>query len=452
MTPRSRKSAGHSPEDEAEQALAWLKRHGTKRNREGMARYAIPSDHALGVSVANIRVLAKRLGRNHELAAALWDTGVYEARMLTSFVDEPARVTSAQMDGWSRDFDNWAICDTLCFHLFDRTPHAWQKVAQWCDRREEFVKRAAFALLWGLTVHDKRAADASFAASLLFIERAATDERNFVKKSVNMALRAIGKRNPALNAAAVTVARRLADSPQTAARWVGKDAIKELTSPAVIRRLAMRPISLALSITLVAPALLRAQAVSDSGTFVVRHAQDTVATERFTRTDTKLDGTLIIRNAKGTSQRWSAVVAPDATLPLIEVTVREGSERGGGAGRVVQRARVIFKEDSAAVDALGGEGLQTRLFATVRGAVPYLNLSFALLEQAVRRARATPPATQVAFFNLGGGQTLTARLSPLGTDSLTLDIGGVQYRLRVDPTGRVLGGRIPAQDVVADRR
>ena len=159
-------------------------------------------------------MLAKRLGRNHELAAALWDTGWYEARMLTSFVDEPARVTPAQMDRWCRDFDNWAICDTVCFHLFDRTPHAWAKVAQWRDRRDEFVKRAAFALLWSLTVHDKRADDEPFAEGLPLIERAATDERNFVKKAVNMALRAIGKRNPALNAAAVTVARRLADSPR----------------------------------------------------------------------------------------------------------------------------------------------------------------------------------------------------------------------------------------------
>jgi hypothetical protein len=215
--------------------------------------------------------------------------------------------------------------------------------------------------------------------------------------------------------------------------------------------MTIRAIYLPLIITFAAPPLLGAQAVSDSGTFVVRHAQDTVATEQFHRTDTKLDGTLTIRNAKATSQRWSAVLAPDATIPLIEVTVREGSDTGGRAARIVQRARVIFKEDSAAVDALGGDGLQTRLFATERGAVPYLNLSFALLEQAVRRARATPQATQVAFFNLGGGQTLTAKLLPLGTDSLTLDIGSVQYHLRVDPTGRVLGGRIPAQDVVAER-
>jgi len=213
-----------------------------------------------------------------------------------------------------------------------------------------------------------------------------------------------------------------------------------------------RPIYLALTISCAAPALLGAQAVSDSGTFVVRHAQDTVATEQFSRTDTKLDGTLTIRNAKATSQWWSAVVAPDATLPMIEVMVREGSDSGGQKARVTQRARVIFKEDSAAVDAVGGDGLQTRLFATERGAVPYLNLSFALLEQAVRRARTAPDHSQVAFFNLGGGQTLTASLTPLGSDSLTLDIGSVHYRLRVDPVGRVLGGRIPAQDVVAERR
>jgi 3-methyladenine DNA glycosylase AlkD len=240
MTPRSRKTVGHSLEDETAEALAWLARHSTKRTREGMARYAIPSDNALGVSVADIRVLAKRLGRNHELAAALWDTGVYEARMLTSFVAEPERVTPAQMDRWCRDFDNWGICDTLCFHLFDRTPYAWDKVSKWSTLRDEFRKRAAFALLWGLTVHDKQAGDERFIQGLRLIERAASDDRNFVKKAVNMALRAIGKRNPALNAAAVAVAQRLAGSPEAAARWVGKDALRELTSPGVIRRLATR--------------------------------------------------------------------------------------------------------------------------------------------------------------------------------------------------------------------
>ena len=212
------------------EAVAWLKSHGTRRTREGMARYAIPSDHAFGVTVADIRVLAKRIGPDHKLATALWDTGWYEARMLTAFVAEPARVTAAQMDRWARDFDNWAICDTLCFHLFDRTPHAWRKVEQWSRRREEFVKRAAFATLWGLTVHDKDAADGLFAQGLRLIEREASDERNFVKKAVNMALRAIGKRKRSLQVAAEAVARRLADSPEPAARWVGKDALREFSS------------------------------------------------------------------------------------------------------------------------------------------------------------------------------------------------------------------------------
>lgn len=210
--------------------------------------------------------------------------------------------------------------------------------------------------------------------------------------------------------------------------------------------------ALLLVIMLAAPAMAEAQMASDSGTFVIRHARDTVATERFTRTPTHLDGTLAIHNAKNTSQGWSAVVAPDATLPLIEVTVREGIDSGGMKARVVQRARVIFKEDSAAVDAVGRDGLVTRIFGTERGAIPYLNLSFALLEQVVRRARAISPSPEIAFFNLGGGQTLSATLAPLGSDSLSLSIGDTQFHLRVDPVGRVLGGRIPAQDVEVERR
>ena len=225
-------------EEQVQSALAWLKRNGTRKDRDGMARYAIPSDKAFGVSVSNIQKLAKQLGRSHELAAALWDTGWYEARMLTAYVDEPARVTPAQMDRWARDFDNWAICDTLCFALLDRTPHAWAKVAQWSARRDEFVKRAAFAMLWSLAVHDKQAGNEQFVEGLALIERAAADERNFVKKAVNMALRAVGKRNAALNAAAVAVARRLAESPEATPRWVGKDALRELTSPSVVKRLA----------------------------------------------------------------------------------------------------------------------------------------------------------------------------------------------------------------------
>ena len=202
-----------------------------------LARYAIPSDHALGVAMKDIKALGKALGRNHELAAALWDTGIYEARMLTSFVGNPDQLTPAQMDRWCKDFDNWAFCDAMSFNLFDRSPHAWTKVTQWSGKRDEFVKRTAFALLWSLTVHDKRAGNESFVNGLAIIEREAGDERNFVKKAVNMALRATGKRNRALNVASVAVARRLAAAENETARWVGKDALRELTSASVASRL-----------------------------------------------------------------------------------------------------------------------------------------------------------------------------------------------------------------------
>jgi 3-methyladenine DNA glycosylase AlkD len=234
----TKKKAQHSLDDEVESALTWLKRHATRRTREGMARYGIPSDNALGVSVGDIRVLAKRLGRNHELAAALWTTGVYEARMLTAFVDEPERVTPAQMNRWCRDFDSWAICDTLCFHLFDRTPFAWEKARQWSASPREFVKRAGFALMASLVVHDKATPGPRFLALLPLIEQGAHDERNFVKKAVNWALRCIGKRDPALNLAAIALAKRLALSKEASCRWVGKDALRELANPKVCARLA----------------------------------------------------------------------------------------------------------------------------------------------------------------------------------------------------------------------
>ena len=224
-------------EAQTESALKWLKSHSTKATREGMVRFAIPSDNAYGVSMKDIKALGKTLGRNQPLARELWDTGVYEARMLASFVGDPTLLSSVQMDRWCKEFDSWAICDTMCFNLFDRTPHAWTKVKQWSSKRREFEKRAAFALLWSLAVHDKAAADELFVKGFSLIEREADDERNFVKKAVNMALRAIGKRNRALNVAAVAVARRLADSEHATQKWVGKDALRELTSTAVTRRL-----------------------------------------------------------------------------------------------------------------------------------------------------------------------------------------------------------------------
>lgn len=233
----SRRASKRPVKDQVEFALRWLKRHSTKATLEGMARYAIPSDHAYGVAMKDIKALGTMLGRNQPLAAALWATGVYEARMLTSFVGDPERLTAAQMERWGHDFDNWAICDAMSFNLFDRTPHAWTKVRQWSGRGREFEKRTAFALLWSLTVHDRSAADQAFRQGLLLIERESGDERHFVKKATNMALRAIGKRNRSLNSAAVGVARRLAESQDATARWIGKDALRELTSPAVRTRL-----------------------------------------------------------------------------------------------------------------------------------------------------------------------------------------------------------------------
>jgi 3-methyladenine DNA glycosylase AlkD len=237
-TPASRQRT--APNHDLKPVLAWLAASADPKVRAGMARYGIPSDNAVGIPVGTLRAEGKRLGKSHALAAALWKSGSYEARMLATFVEDPAQVTPAQLDRWCNDFDNWAICDTACFHLFDRTPHAFDKVDEWAESDQEFVKRAAFALLASLTVHDKQAEQALFEQRLALVERAATDERNFVKKSVNWALRCIGKRSVALNRSAVAVARRLAGSSNAAARWVGKDALRELTSAAVTGRLTAR--------------------------------------------------------------------------------------------------------------------------------------------------------------------------------------------------------------------
>ena len=218
-------------------ALASLKRRGSKRNREVMTRYANRSEHILGVSVADIRAYAKQLGRNHQLAIALWKTRVYEARLLAVCVAEPERVTPALMGRSAYDFDNWAICDTACLHLFDRTPHAFGKVAEWSDARAEFERRAAFALLASVAGHDKTTADTPFLGGLRLVKSAAGDERNFVKKAVSWALRRTGQRNRALHAAAVEVAQRLAVSTERTPRWIGKDALRDLNSATTMRRL-----------------------------------------------------------------------------------------------------------------------------------------------------------------------------------------------------------------------
>jgi 3-methyladenine DNA glycosylase AlkD len=223
--------------DRLKAVLAQLHRKASKKNLEGMTRYGIPNENALGVSVGDLRKLAKPLGHDHELAEALWSTGIYEARMLASFVDDPARVTPAQMDRWCRDFDNWAICDTVCFQLFDRTPHAFRKVAQWSRSRGEFQRRAAFALLASVAAHDRTAPDELFLKHLPLIEKAASDDRNFVKKGVLWALRAVGERSPVLHEQALLLARRLTALGEGAARWVGTGALRELTSKAATKRL-----------------------------------------------------------------------------------------------------------------------------------------------------------------------------------------------------------------------
>ena len=211
-------------------ALAWLEEHSSPKIRDEMLpRYGINAPKAFGVSVANLHKLAKIVGRNHEFALALWETGWYEARMLAALVDKPERVTPSQMDKWCRDFDNWGICDTVCFHLFDRVPHAYGKVEQWARRRDEFVRRGAFALMASLALHDKQASDENFTKWFPLIEEGANDDRNFVKKGVSWALRGIGKRNAKLKSAAIKVAQRLASSSQASARWVGKDALRDLS-------------------------------------------------------------------------------------------------------------------------------------------------------------------------------------------------------------------------------
>jgi 3-methyladenine DNA glycosylase AlkD len=240
VSARKRQARRKTSAHDVDAVVAELKRQGDPRVRDGMARFAIPSDNAFGIPVGALRQYAKRLGRDHALALGLWKSGWYEARMLAAMVDEPERVTSAQMDAWCRAFDNWGICGTVCFHLFDRVPHAWRKLEPWSKKRAEFEKRGAFALLWALALHDKTSGDAPFLKSLRLIEREATDDRNFVKKAVNMSLRAIGGRNRKLHAAAVGVARRIAASTVPAARWVGKDALREFASPVMKRRLATR--------------------------------------------------------------------------------------------------------------------------------------------------------------------------------------------------------------------
>jgi 3-methyladenine DNA glycosylase AlkD len=204
---------------------------------EGMGRYGISVDRRLGVSIPELRKLAKELGRDHRLALELWRTGIADARILASMVDDPTELTGVQMEDWVKDFDSWDVCDQVCDNLFEKAPFVWKKITDWSAREEEFVKRAAFALIACLAWHDKKAGDARFIELFPLIVRGATDERNYVKKAVNWALRNIGKRNPRLNRESVAVAREIQRLDSKAARWVAADAIRELESQSVQDRL-----------------------------------------------------------------------------------------------------------------------------------------------------------------------------------------------------------------------
>jgi 3-methyladenine DNA glycosylase AlkD len=204
---------------------------------KGMARFGINPENTYGVSIPNLRRIAKEAGKDHVLAQELWASGIHEAKILASMVDEPKAVTEEQLEAWVKGFDSWDVCDQVCMNLFDRVPLAWQKVGDWSQREEEFAKRAAYTLIACLAWHDKEAGDEKFVALLPVIVKGATDERNFVKKAVNWALRHIGKRNPNLNKVAIKTAEEIQRIDSRAARWIAADALRELTSEAVQKRL-----------------------------------------------------------------------------------------------------------------------------------------------------------------------------------------------------------------------
>jgi 3-methyladenine DNA glycosylase AlkD len=212
----------------ADHVLAVLREHASAETLAQMGpRYGIHASLALGVPMAAMKRVARDLGHDHALAAELWLTGVYEARTVAAFVDEPALVTLEQMDGWCADFDNWALCDTVCFSLFDRAPDAWSRLEPWARDERELVRRASFALLWSLALHDRSADDARFVAGLALVEQYAADERPLVTKSMSMSLRAIRRRSPSLEDAVRTTAARLAEADSGPERRVGRAALRE---------------------------------------------------------------------------------------------------------------------------------------------------------------------------------------------------------------------------------
>jgi 3-methyladenine DNA glycosylase AlkD len=226
-----------NPARTAHAIVAELRALRSEANRAGQARFGINTAHALGISMASLRPIARRLKRDHTLAMALWESGIHEARILAALVDEPKKVTPEQMDAWTAEFDSWDLCDQVCLKLFVRTPYVTEKVRRWAADEREFVRRAAFALIAAQSVHAKKAGDDVFLSYLPLIRRHAGDPRNFVRKAVNWALRQIGKRSIGLHAPALALAQDLAASADRTERWIGKDAAKELSDPARIARL-----------------------------------------------------------------------------------------------------------------------------------------------------------------------------------------------------------------------
>ena len=205
-----------------------------------MARYGINPHNNLGISIYNLRSFAKEIGKDHKLALKLWDSGIHDARLLAVFIDDPMQVTSKQMDSWAEDFDSWDICDQACTSLFDSSSYAWKKVFEWTKREKEFVKRAAFSLIAGLAVHDKKAQDSKFEEVLSIIKKESTDDRNYVKKAINWALRNIGKRNFNLNKKAIETAKEIKKINSKSAKWIANDAIRELTNEKIQKRIKKR--------------------------------------------------------------------------------------------------------------------------------------------------------------------------------------------------------------------
>jgi 3-methyladenine DNA glycosylase AlkD len=220
-----------------EEILDKLKEKAKPDQLEGMTRYGMSVENRLGVAVPEMRKIAKAVGKDHGLATDLWKTGIPEAMILASMIDVPEIVTKKQMEDWVKDFNSWDVCDQVCMNLFDKTPLAWDKALDWARREQEFVKRAAFALIACLAWHNKEASDERFISLLPVIREEATDDRNFVKKAVNWALRNIGKRNPNLNQAAIEAAKEIQQIDSRSARWIAANAIRELESEAVQRRL-----------------------------------------------------------------------------------------------------------------------------------------------------------------------------------------------------------------------